>query len=970
MSQTISPTVAVVGGSSVQGVVEFNAVNTVERGALVTFQISLTDKDSGPIAVGLINITGISAELFKSTGGGAFSSVGIAQPTFTKSTGVVSVNYLFVAGECAAADGWKLQVSGITYTIGVEAVTAYVPTHVWSGVVLDHSDVVEDVNDIRATAGQKTDVIPAMSAASDGTQTIVQLARSIHELVGQTPADPDDSLHTVLGQRDAAALGTGTADDGTQTAMTLLRGLFDRLGELNVAAATGDPGTTTTLAAYAKQAINVLIGTDGVATWPAAAAPGNGVSFAEALRKVYDDLTTLAAALAIGGTVTGTADAGSTAGQLRDAALTQADDTFNGQLLVMTSGLNAGLSSVIVDFVAATDDVLVEPDFPSAIAAGDTYTILPRSTNADILIGHNNANNAADTSAVVANRDGSVLERAEEIADDADAILVDTGDGTNAAVAPGVAGSIHAHVREAQENIDTVQTEVNKIGAAADASATPGAAGSVHAHVREAQDNLDTIETKIGANSDASTDPSAASGTVFGKVRGLGDGQDTIVALHAVPGADVTTNTNVRDVAGNKTDAAATGDPGTTKSLTALAKQIVNVLMGADGIATFPAAAAPGNGVSMAEVERQIYNDLNAGTLSGTADAGSSASLLVDAALTHGNDYWNGHVVVLTSGANIYQATMIVDFDAATDTATLEPAFLSAIAAGDAYTILPTASYAAILIGADNANNAASTTNVVANRDGSVLERAEELANDTDAILVDTGDGADAAVAPGIAGSLHGHVREAQANIDTLETKIDVIDGFHDVPTADVTTNAQVRDVAGNKSDAATSGDVGATKSLMAYAKQLVNVLVSSVGIPSWPASSAPGNNIPIASVIRKIYDLVVAGGTVSEAVGPYTYTTGTTEQTVYESALVTRRKVSLEFNNTAMTQAGTFRLYRKVDGITYDLYGSTAVLASGNRAFDSEFTTNQHYKLTYQAGTTEGFNRDIAYSAVWTALE
>ncbi len=61
------------------------------------------------------------------------------------------------------------------------------------------------------------------------------------------------------------------------------------MGLLNVAASTGDPGTTTTAIAYLKQIVNILAGTAGVATFPAAAAPGNGVSLAQVARSVYDD---------------------------------------------------------------------------------------------------------------------------------------------------------------------------------------------------------------------------------------------------------------------------------------------------------------------------------------------------------------------------------------------------------------------------------------------------------------------------------------------------------------------------------------------------------------------------------------------------------------------------------------------------------------------------------------------------------
>ena len=37
------------------------------------------------------------------------------------------------------------------------------------------------------------------------------------------------------------------------------------------------------------------------------------------------------------------------------------------------------------------------------------------------------------------------------------------------------------------------------------------------------------------------------------------------------------------------------------------------------------------------------------------------------------------------------------------------------------------------------------------------------IKSDTAAVLVDTGDGTDAAVAPGVAGSLHGHIRNCGA---------------------------------------------------------------------------------------------------------------------------------------------------------------------------------------------------------------
>lgn len=55
-----------------------------------------------------------------------------------------------------------------------------------------------------------------------------------------------------------------------------------------------------------------------------------------------------------------------------------------------------------------------------------------------------------------------------------------------------------------------------------------------------------------------------------------------------------------------------------------------------------------------------------------------------------------------------------------------------------------------------------------------------------------------------------------------IEGKLDVIDGYFDVPTADATTDTTMRDVIGKKNDAAVNA-VTTTKSVMAYTKGIVN---------------------------------------------------------------------------------------------------------------------------------------------------
>jgi hypothetical protein len=85
-----------------------------------------------------------------------------------------------------------------------------------------------------------------------------------------------------------------------------------------------------------------------------------------------------------------------------------------------------------------------------------------------------------------------------------------------------------------------------------------------------------------------------------------------------------------------------------------------------------------------------------------------------------------------------------------------------------------------------------------------------------------------------------------------VEAKIDVIDGYLDVPVADTTDNIQTRDVLGNKEDAAAAGAVTTTESAMAYVKQIVgNSLVSTADTT---------DNVTPADVVGNKTDAAAAG--------------------------------------------------------------------------------------------------------------
>ena len=109
-----------------------------------------------------------------------------------------------------------------------------------------------------------------------------------------------------------------------------------------------------------------------------------------------------------------------------------------------------------------------------------------------------------------------------------------------------------------------------------------------------------------------------------------------------------------------------------------------------------------------------------------------------------------------------------------------------------------------------------------------------------------------------------------------------------------------------------------------------------------------------------------------TEAAGPYSYLDAGGEQDVYEDTATTRRRIWLDVSNRNMAQTGIFRIYRKVNGVNYDKWLShpIAIGANDDRAFDVEFTINQHWKITYEEDADEAAARDIPYNVITEVKE
>lgn len=73
--------------------------------------------------------------------------------------------------------------------------------------------------------------------------------------------------------------------------------------------------------------------------------------------------------------INATADSGTTT-TLTDSALNEADDKWNGALLVFRAGTNAGYSAAVTDFDAASDTITFAPAVPNAVTT-ETYVLVP-----------------------------------------------------------------------------------------------------------------------------------------------------------------------------------------------------------------------------------------------------------------------------------------------------------------------------------------------------------------------------------------------------------------------------------------------------------------------------------------------------------------------------------------------------------------------------------------------------------------
>jgi hypothetical protein len=399
--------------------------------------------------------------------------------------------------------------------------------------------------------GNKSDAIPAMTATPGATDSVIQHIKAILERVGATPGDPDDSVLTNLGQRDDTATSDDLSDIATTSIEAKLRRLLLRFSsdafsatvqgsartdlETMVAqlatylssggaawSVTANPGGSAkdNLEETLEDLADMLAGATGIATYPSSAVPGNGVSIAEAIRQIYDDLVV----------VDGFHDVPSQ------------DETANAQI-------NEVLGN-------KTDTA----DYTSGATQSSVIRLVKGILGAQVI------------------GEGTLTTDSATVP--ADTGRTEANDYWNGSYLMPLTGNVAFQPRLIVDF--TTTTDVFTLDQEQPFTATPGLVDYV---ILSSNNQL-------------------------------------------VPAADGTNNSTPSHVIGNKADAAAAGDVTSTESVIAYLKQVVTEISGSDGITTFPAAAAYGNNISLAEVLAFIQDGVRNGSGTGLATNESLADVL------------------------------------------------------------------------------------------------------------------------------------------------------------------------------------------------------------------------------------------------------------------------------------------------------------------------------------------------------
>lgn len=346
-----------------------------EDGGRAHFTVGVVDRDTGLVASANINIAAATISLKKSTGGAAFSTVGITQPTLSKTTGQVFSDYDFNAAEWQVGDAFLLEVSGATAT-DANGNTSYMPVMDWLGIINEDLDVKTEVDDLYTNRVGATN--DAASRTGSANAKLADLLRITAPIESATTSAGTAFVVNDSGRTEASGYWVGAILEfltGVNAGIARVVTTFTNASGFVVdpalpnASGNGDAYVIRGFLGSAATANGTEVGTsNGVIGNKGDAASTAGTASIVAL---------IRALIAVYASQTGTATGGSTTTLIDTVNLTQADaDYWKGMMLVLISGSAAGQARPVTAFNAGTNTLTVTPAFTQAVANGVKYAIV------------------------------------------------------------------------------------------------------------------------------------------------------------------------------------------------------------------------------------------------------------------------------------------------------------------------------------------------------------------------------------------------------------------------------------------------------------------------------------------------------------------------------------------------------------------------------------------------------------------
>ncbi len=328
-----------------------------------------------------------------------------------------------------------------------------------------------------------------------------------------------------------------------------------------------------------------------------------------------------------------------------------------------------------------------------------------------------------------------------------------------------------------------------------------------------------------------------------------------------------------------------------------------------------------------------------------TSDGNANGTTLIDTARIEGDDYWNNMTLLILGGAYKGQSRRISDFDFATTTLTVSPAFSGKIVLGVRYAILP-----------DVATGATSTLT-----QADILSDATPFAGADIAIVkADTQTIEDSTLkAAPTAGSLSTFIASGGV---ALGTALPNSKSLYDVIALDRLDNATyglsaIETLIDDLETRLTAARAGYLDNLSAGAVAQASV-ATDIRLAELDAANLPAD----VDTIKGYTDNLVA----SVTNGTYSHSNDTNENVVltFTAAI---QDINLYLDMVNITQTSTIREYIEVDASTYRQLSA--------KVFPTDFDTstksisisfkqpNKDYKITLQSSVVEGSAKNIPYS-------